>query len=43
MLKKVLKDNQEHLSLVFRQASECLQLVFAWRWRGYTPGRTPMV
>ncbi|XP_043315868.1 melanoma-associated antigen 10-like isoform X1 [Cervus canadensis] len=28
MLEKVLKDNQEHFRVVFRQASECLQLVF---------------
>ncbi|XP_055293649.1 melanoma-associated antigen 8-like [Moschus berezovskii] len=27
MLKKVLKDNQEHFPVVFSQASECLQLV----------------
>ncbi|CAI9181283.1 unnamed protein product [Rangifer tarandus platyrhynchus] len=27
MLKKVLRDNQEHFSVVFSQASECLRLV----------------
>ena len=27
MLKKVLRDNQEHFSVLFSQASECLQLV----------------
>ncbi|XP_043753694.1 melanoma-associated antigen 10-like [Cervus elaphus] len=27
MLKKVLRDNKEHFSVVFSQASECLQLV----------------
>ena len=27
MLKKVLRDNQEHFSVVFSQASECLQLI----------------
>ena len=28
MLKKVIRDNQEHFPVVFSQASECLQLVF---------------
>ena len=27
MLKKVLRDNQEHFPVVFSQASQCLQLV----------------
>ena len=27
MLKKVIRDNQEHFPVVFSQASECLQLV----------------
>ncbi|KAG5193924.1 hypothetical protein JEQ12_020285 [Ovis aries] len=37
MLKKVLKDNQEHFPLVFRQASECLQLVFGVEVAGVYP------
>ena len=37
MLKKVLKDNQEHFPLVFRQASECLQLVFGVEVTGVYP------
>ena len=28
MLKKVIRDNQEHFPVVFSQVSECLQLVF---------------
>uniref|UniRef100_A0A8C6DTW9 MAGE domain-containing protein n=1 Tax=Moschus moschiferus TaxID=68415 RepID=A0A8C6DTW9_MOSMO len=37
MLKKVLKDNQEHFPVVFRQASECLQLVFGVEAREVDP------
>ncbi|MXQ98162.1 hypothetical protein E5288_WYG020472 [Bos mutus] len=37
MLKKVLKDNQEHFPVVFRLALECLQLVFGVEVRGVYP------
>ncbi|XP_055293651.1 melanoma-associated antigen 10-like [Moschus berezovskii] len=37
MLKKVLKNNQEHYPVVFRQASECLQLVFGVEVREVDP------
>ena len=37
MLKTVLKENQEHFPVVFRQALECLQLVFGVEVRGVYP------
>uniref|UniRef100_A0A8C6CNQ8 MAGE domain-containing protein n=1 Tax=Moschus moschiferus TaxID=68415 RepID=A0A8C6CNQ8_MOSMO len=37
MLKKVLKDNQEHFPVVFRQALLCLQLVFGVETREVDP------
>ena len=38
MLKKVLKDNQEHFLVVFSQASECLQVVIGMEVKELDPG-----
>ena len=38
MLKKVLKDNQEHFPVVFSQASECLQVVIGVEVKELHPG-----
>ena len=38
MLKKVLRDNQEHLPVVFSQASECLQMIVGMEVKELDPG-----
>ena len=37
MLKKVLRDNQEHFSVVFTQASQCLQVVIGMEMKDLNP------